>query len=123
MTDNMRPEEGDSARYNDDLPEAMQRAADAARFSADEVRRHFARLLSAVEHRGEHVTITRYGKPAAVIVPAERIGTYARVDAALEIARKHGDTDGAHHKQWVIDQMMRALSGGREGLEDPGIAP
>jgi prevent-host-death family protein len=81
MTNNTRPGEGDSARCNGGLPEAMQRAADALQFSADEVRRHFARLLSAVEHRGEHVTITRYGKPAAVIVPAE---WHEQAKAALE---------------------------------------
>lgn len=32
------------------------------------------------------------------------------VAAALEIA-KTGAYDGAHHKQWVIDQMIRALTG------------
>lgn len=33
-----------------------------------------------------------------------------RIIRTLEIARK-GATDGAHHKQWVIDQMVRALTG------------
>ncbi len=28
---------------------------------------------------------------------------------ALDIAKKYGDIDGAHHKAWVIDQMVRAL--------------
>lgn len=89
-------------------------------FSADEVRRHFARLLSVVEHRGEFVTITRYGTPVAVVVPAE---WPQRVKAALEVARKYGDTDGAHHKQWVIGQMVQLLTDGAEQTEDPGIAP
>ena len=31
---------------------------------------------------------------------------------ALELARDYGGTDGAHHKQWVIDEMVRALCGG-----------
>lgn len=31
-----------------------------------------------------------------------------RIAKALEIA-KGGMTDGAHHKMWVIDQMVRAL--------------
>lgn len=44
---------------------------DSEEFSADEARRHFARLLGAVEHAGTHVTVTKYGKPVAVIVPAE----------------------------------------------------
>lgn len=30
---------------------------------------------------------------------------------ALTIALNHGGTDGAHHKDWVIDQMCRALTG------------
>lgn len=34
-----------------------------------------------------------------------------RVIAALEIAVKYGSVDGAHHKTWVIDQMVRALTG------------
>lgn len=28
---------------------------------------------------------------------------------ALGIAFKYGNIDGAHHKQWVIDHMVRAL--------------
>ncbi len=34
-----------------------------------------------------------------------------RIKEALEIAFRHGGTDGEHHKQWVIDQMVRALTG------------
>lgn len=36
-----------------------------------------------------------------------------RIDAALEVARRYGSIDGAHHKAWVIDQMVRALTGDR----------
>lgn len=59
--------------------------------------------------------------------------------SALEIARRYGQDDGAHHKAWVIDQMVRALTGsgydawiagfcvGEDGPEtyswDEGIAP
>lgn len=28
---------------------------------------------------------------------------------ALEVARQYGQIDGAHHKAWVIDQMVREL--------------
>jgi hypothetical protein len=31
--------------------------------------------------------------------------------ATLEVAQRHGGTDGDHHKAWVIDQMVRALTG------------
>lgn len=34
-----------------------------------------------------------------------------RIDDALDIARDYGGIDGAHHKMWVIDQMVRALAG------------
>ncbi len=34
-----------------------------------------------------------------------------RVRDALTVAKEHGDTDGAHHKAWVIDQMVRKLTG------------
>ena len=32
-----------------------------------------------------------------------------RIDLALEIAG-YGYVDGSHHKMWVIDQMVRALT-------------
>jgi hypothetical protein len=58
---------------------------------------------------------------------------------ALSILLEYGQTDGAHHKAWVIDQAVRALAGpyydelisaykdGEDGPEtygwDKGIAP
>lgn len=33
------------------------------------------------------------------------------VARALEIAFRSGGTEEAHHKAWVIDQMVRALTG------------
>lgn len=32
-----------------------------------------------------------------------------RIAKALEIAWRHGQNDGAHHKAWVIDQLVHAL--------------
>jgi hypothetical protein len=62
-----------------------------------------------------------------------------RIEEALRLAMSHGQTDGAHHKMWVIDQMVRALAGdhyeqfvknachGEDGYDtyewDTGIAP
>lgn len=62
-----------------------------------------------------------------------------RIELALELALEHGQTDGAHHKTWVIDQVVRVLTGdryeqvitewcdGEDGPEtyawDEGIAP
>ena len=34
-----------------------------------------------------------------------------RIDKALEIAIRYGQIDGGHHKMWVIDQMVRILTG------------
>jgi hypothetical protein len=34
-----------------------------------------------------------------------------RLEIALHIAFKYAGNDGAHHKDWVIDQMVRALTG------------
>ena len=37
-----------------------------------------------------------------------------RVDKALKLAWRYVQIDGAHHKTWVIDQMVRALCGREE---------
>ena len=34
-----------------------------------------------------------------------------RIKKALEVAYQHGQNDAAHHKAWVIDQMVRRLLG------------
>jgi hypothetical protein len=39
-----------------------------------------------------------------------------RIVKALGVAFRYGGTDGAHHKAWVIDQMVRALTG--DGYQD-----
>ena len=62
-----------------------------------------------------------------------------KICAALDLAKSYGGIDGDHHKAWVIDQMVRALTGdayedfvadaksGEDGPEtyswDCGIAP
>jgi hypothetical protein len=63
----------------------------------------------------------------------------SRIIKALNIAFENGQADGAHHKAWIIDQMVRALTdttyaewvakhnAGEEGPNtytwDVGIAP
>jgi hypothetical protein len=37
--------------------------------------------------------------------------TRTPTEAALEIALQYGGIDGAHHKMWVIDQMVRVMTG------------
>jgi hypothetical protein len=61
-----------------------------------------------------------------------------RISEATEIAFQYAGIDGAHHKQWVIDQMLRKLlgdedysewvvrweiEGGDEESWDEGVAP
>lgn len=36
-----------------------------------------------------------------------------RIDQAIELAVRYGQIDGDHHKNWVIDQMIRLLAGDR----------
>ena len=33
-----------------------------------------------------------------------------KINSAIEIAIKYGGIDGAHHKDWVIDQIVRILA-------------
>ena len=62
-----------------------------------------------------------------------------RIKSALDVAFQYGGIDGAHHKMWVIDQMVRCLAdveyqawvrkaqAGEDGPDtyewDEGIAP
>lgn len=59
-----------------------------------------------------------------------------RVDAAMELIERYGGIDGAHHKQWVLDQVARRLKAHKyekwvesmtenddEDAWDVGIAP
>ena len=33
------------------------------------------------------------------------------INSALALIRDYGQTDGAHHKDWVLDQVVRVLTG------------
>jgi len=62
-----------------------------------------------------------------------------RIQTALDLIAKYGSADGAHHKDWVLDQVARELAGdgyeqlvknaknGEDGPDtyswDEGIAP
>jgi hypothetical protein len=41
-----------------------------------------------------------------------------RIDQALDLIYKYGGIDGGHHKQWVLDQVVRALTGCPEESPD-----
>jgi hypothetical protein len=40
-----------------------------------------------------------------------------RVANALNLAEEYGQVDGAHHKMWVIDKMVRELLGEPDAYE------
>lgn len=56
--------------------------------TATDAARHFAEVLDAIEHRGEHFTIVRRGRVIAHLEPASR-GKGADVKALM--ARHHPD--------------------------------
>lgn len=37
--------------------------------------------------------------------------TFDHINKALELAYNYGQIDGEHHKTWVIDQIVRELTG------------
>jgi len=39
------------------------------------------------------------------------MSNHERIANAISIAVQYGGIDGNHHKQWVIDQMVRVLAG------------
>ncbi len=34
-----------------------------------------------------------------------------KIAAALDLIHRYAGIDGAHHKQWLLDQVVRALTG------------
>lgn len=61
-----------------------------------------------------------------------------RIRRALDLITRYGGTDGSHHKQWLLDQIVRVLASdydewikaycdGEDGEEtyewDDGVAP
>jgi len=59
---------------------------------SDEARRNLRQLLDEVEHNGGHITILRYDRPGAVIVP---IDWYEQARALIAASAAHTGTKGA----------------------------
>ncbi|MEX1177282.1 MAG: type II toxin-antitoxin system Phd/YefM family antitoxin [Nitriliruptor sp.] len=55
-----------------------------------EFRTHLAELLDEVADRREHVTVTRHGRPAAVLVPVDE---YEALEETAEILSDEGTLD------------------------------
>jgi prevent-host-death family protein len=54
--------------------------------TVSEARENFADLLGKVQHGGEDVTIKKHGKPVAVLISAEAMAYYERLENE-ELAR------------------------------------
>lgn len=74
--------------------------------------------VAEVQRRGPYNVLTRtYWEQAPKPIIHPKLGVIMtdadRIQAAIDIAVQHGGHDGAHHKDWVIDQMVRELAGDR----------
>ena len=46
-----------------------------------------------------------------VDIKSNPYANYDKSDWAMEYIERYGQTDGSHHKQWVMDQVARILNG------------
>jgi hypothetical protein len=46
-----------------------------------------------------------------VVLKDTHYASYTPTDWAMEFIKRYSQTDGAHHKQWVLDQVARILKG------------
>jgi len=77
-----------------------------ATVGAYEAKTHLPKLLERVE-KGETITITRHGKPVAVLVPPEQAPKpdFDEIVAHMDEIRKHANPDP---EGWTIKQLINA---------------
>lgn len=51
------------------------------------------------------------GDGGEFLASPESMDGSGRIEAALEVANRWGGTQEDHHRQWVVDQMVRVLTG------------
>lgn len=89
-------------------------------YSIREAKAHFSAAIAAVE-RGEHVTVTKHGKPVATIIPAEAPETTG-VDweKATRVRKQLGINPGDYDlgDEWLEKFNDPAFSRQVLGLED-----
>jgi len=74
-----------------------------------EARKEFARIIDAVQHKGDNYVIVRHGQPAAAVVPIE---VYSRIKqereelfaTIREIQVANADVDAGQ----VMEQVLKA---------------
>jgi hypothetical protein len=66
-----------------------------------------------VNMRGTVRRAARFIAEVATIAAGQEdfLTTRARLERALSLINRFGGIDGAHHKTWVIDQVVRILAG------------
>mgnify|MGYP006311796059 CR=1 FL=1 len=79
----------------------MQLAKGAFRTSVSihEAKTHLSALIAQVERVGEKVTICRYGRPVAELVPVRR-GPRTQADPLLSKVRIHRDLTEPTEEEW-----------------------
>lgn len=57
------------------------------------------------------VAVEALRRAQSVLAGPDPSDPWIRIEAALETIRSLGSIDGAHHKQYVLDQVVRLLTG------------
>lgn len=63
------------------------------------------------EHSTKHKFMAKYLGETAILQKDTEFKDYLPTDWALEYIVHYGGIDGAHHKSWVLDQVVRILNG------------
>jgi prevent-host-death family protein len=88
-------------------------------YSIREAKAHFSAAIAAVE-RGEHVTVTKHGKPVATIIPAVPEKTGVDWEKAARIRKQLGINPDDYDlgDEWLEKFNDPAFSRQVLGLED-----
>jgi prevent-host-death family protein len=74
--------------------------------TATDANRYFSKLLQRVEN-GEHITITKDGRPVAVMMPAAELERRAVALERLKLVMQDGSGFSIRHKGRLRDQIYR----------------
>ena len=80
--------------------------------TVSEARERLADLLGRVQHGGEDVTITKHGKPVAVMISAAAMEYYERLEdaeLAREVAAIYADPDYDPNDTTPADEVFAQL--------------
>jgi len=87
-------------------------------FTHEEVKQAISRVLQAIVERepeyylyGEVIRWGRVERKLHRIVDAFQPDSATVNERACALALRYGGIDGGHHKQWLIDQMLRIVAG------------